>query len=380
MATDHIIVGGGVYGAGTAWELASRGEDVLLLEADEIASGASGGLGKRGVRANGRDPRELPLMALAYDMWPTLADELGVETGYERTGHLRLYERTTAGLWGGFETAPARAQVQSELGVETRVLSKERVAELEPHVSDDVVGALYCPNDGVADQTATTRGLARAAVELGATIREQTPVRGLELDGGEVTAVVTDDDRFEVGETVLLLSNTHVPELVESELDRSLPVWTTWPQVSTTEPMDDVPVNHLIGHDHRRLALKAIPGDRVMISGGWRGEWDETAQQGIALDDRIEGNAADARAVFPALRDVDVETADASRPESVSVDHVPILDTLPEATNAIVGTGWTGHGFAISLAVNRLLARWASEGHRPELLAPFSLDRFSNAA
>ncbi|WP_411967625.1 NAD(P)/FAD-dependent oxidoreductase [Haloferax sp. YSSS75] len=380
MATDHIIVGGGVYGAGTAWELASRGEDVLLLEADEIASGASGGLGKRGVRANGRDPRELPLMALAYDMWPTLADELGVETGYERTGHLRLYERTTAGLRGGFETAPARAQVQSELGVETRVLSKERVAELEPHVSDDVVGALYCPNDGVADQTATTRGLARTAVELGATIREQTPVRGLELDGGEVTAVVTDDDRFEVGETVLLLSNTHVPELVESELDRSLPVWTTWPQVSATEPMDDVPVNHLIGHDHRRLALKAIPGDRVMISGGWRGEWDETAQQGIALDDRIEGNAADARAVFPTLRDVDVETADASRPESVSVDHVPILDTLPEATNAIVGTGWTGHGFAISLAVNRLLARWASEGNRPELLAPFSLDRFSNAA
>ena len=380
MATDYIVVGGGVYGAGTAWELASMGKDVLLLEADEIASGASGGLGKRGVRANGRDPRELPLMALAYDLWPKLADELDVDTGYERTGHLRLYERTTAGLQGGFESAPARAQAQSELGVETAVLSKERVAELEPHASDDVVGALYCPNDGVADQTATTRGLARAAEELGATVREHTPVRGLELDDGTVTAVVTDDERFDVGEAVLLLSNTHVPELVASELDRSLPVWTMWPQVSATEPVDEVPVNHLIGHDHRRLALKAIPGNRVMISGGWRGEWNEATQQGTALEDRIEGNAADARAVFPVLRDADVETADASRPESVSVDHVPIIDTLPEATNAIVGTGWSGHGFAISLAVNRLLATWATEGRRPELLAPFSLDRFSNLA
>ena len=59
---DYIIVGGGIYGCTVAWQLAKRGADVLLLEANTIASGASGGLGERGVRANGRDLRELPLM------------------------------------------------------------------------------------------------------------------------------------------------------------------------------------------------------------------------------------------------------------------------------------------------------------------------------
>ncbi len=39
---DFVIVGGGVYGCGVAWELAKRGADVQLLEAKSVAGGASG--------------------------------------------------------------------------------------------------------------------------------------------------------------------------------------------------------------------------------------------------------------------------------------------------------------------------------------------------
>ena len=60
---DFVIVGGGIYGCSVAWEIARRGGKVLLLEANTIAAGASGGQGKRGVRANGRDLRELPLLS-----------------------------------------------------------------------------------------------------------------------------------------------------------------------------------------------------------------------------------------------------------------------------------------------------------------------------
>ena len=90
---DYVIVGGGIYGCTVAWELAKRGEEALLLEAKAIASGASGGLGERGVRANGRDLRELPLMRLAYDIWPVLHEHIGGFTGYRRLGHLHLIER-----------------------------------------------------------------------------------------------------------------------------------------------------------------------------------------------------------------------------------------------------------------------------------------------
>ena len=68
-ASEVVIIGGGIYGTSLACQLATAGKTVTLLEASEIASGASGGPGERGVRANGRDIRELPICALSQGLW-----------------------------------------------------------------------------------------------------------------------------------------------------------------------------------------------------------------------------------------------------------------------------------------------------------------------
>ena len=52
---ENLVIGGGVFGTGVALEIAKSGRGVRLLEKQKIASGASGGPGRRGVRANGRD-------------------------------------------------------------------------------------------------------------------------------------------------------------------------------------------------------------------------------------------------------------------------------------------------------------------------------------
>ena len=377
MTYDYVVVGGGVYGCATAWELARRGARVVVLEARTIASGASGGPGKRGVRACGRDPRELPLMRLAYELWPALADEIGAATGYERMGGLHLFEREPDGLDGGWTSAPARTWAQNQRGIATEIFERDVVRALEPDVSDAVRGALYCPNDGIADHTATTRGLAGAATRLGAEIREETPVVGLERAGDRVTAVVTaSGERIAVGEAVLLLTNTHAPSFLREALGVTLPVWPMLPQVLLTEPLDPMPVRHLIGHERRTLAIKPLPGGQVMISGGWRGRWDAQADRGEVIPAQVEGNMVEATAVYPALVGVRLAESDAARPESVCVDEIPIIDHVPGATNLIVGTGWSGHGFAISLAVAKLLADWATASERPEPLRPFAYDRF----
>ena len=50
---DFVVVGGGVYGTAITYELMERGATAVLLEGgDTLASRASGGPGKRGVRAN----------------------------------------------------------------------------------------------------------------------------------------------------------------------------------------------------------------------------------------------------------------------------------------------------------------------------------------
>ena len=369
---EYVIVGGGIYGCTVAWELAKRGADVLLLEAAQIASGASGGLGERGVRANGRDLRELPLMRLAYDIWPTLHNEIGGYTGYRRLGHLHLIEREN-----DLAAAAAQAWLQNQHGIESHLLGARELRELEPNLSENVIAAIYCPKDGVADHTATTRSMANAAREQGATIQENARVTGMARRGERVVSLSADIDgetvEIAVGEQLILLSNAHVGEFVAEHLDVQLPIWRMLPQVMALRADIPPPMTHLIGHAHRTLAIKPLPDGRVMVSGGWRGRWNETTGQGEPVAEQVEGNRLEAVAVYPALADVPVDEVYTDRAEMVCVDGIPIIDTLPGAENMLVGVGWSGHGWAISPAVGRLMAEWALSGERPELLAPFDL-------
>jgi sarcosine oxidase subunit beta len=369
---DFVVVGGGVYGAGVAWELARRGAEVLVLEARQVACGASGGLGERGVRANGRDVRELPLIHLAYELWPGLEEQIGAPTGYERTGHLYLIEQQQ-----DYDGAAVQAWMQEQQGIPTQLVPGEALREIEPYLSEQVIAALYCPKDGVADHTAITRGLAHAAQRLGAVVREQTQVVSLERQGDRVTAVLTaEQERIVVKRCLLLLANAQVPDILRSQYGVALPVWRILPQIVLTEPVIPMPVYHLIGHAHRRLAIKATPDDRVMISGGWRGQWNPRTGQGETRPDQVEGNVAEAVAVYPCLEGVAVAEAVADRPETQTLDGIPIIDLVPGTSNAFFATGWSGHGWAIAPAVCQLLAAWVYTGTAPALLRPFAYSRF----
>ncbi|GAA1075011.1 NAD(P)/FAD-dependent oxidoreductase [Nocardiopsis composta] len=377
MKHQFVIIGGGVHGCAAAWRLADAGEDVLLLEAGAIASGASGGFGRRGVRANRRDLRELPLMRAAYRIWPELDERLGAATGYERTGGMYLIEQETTGTRGGLIAAQAHAEVQTRLGVPTEAIGRDRVLELEPAVSPAVRGALYCPLDGTADHTATTRAFAEAARKRGATLLEDREVTAVERAGGRVTAVRTArGERFEVGTALLVLNNTGAPGLLRDGFGVDLPVWRILPQALQVAPAGGPPMAHLVGHDHRPLSVKPLPDGTVMVSGGWRGRWNAGLRRGETTEEAVRGNLRTAAEVYPDLAGAELLHAAAGSPESCSADEIPIVDLVPGTGNAWVGTGWTGHGFAIAPAVAESLTAWARTGTRPDDLAPFSLARF----
>ena len=372
MRAECVVVGGGIYGMATAWSLARRGADVLVLEAHEIAAGASGGLGKRGVRANGRDLRELSLMRLAYDLWPTLDVELGAATGFECTGHLQVYERHH-----DIGAAAVRARVQTAMGIPTVHLEGERVRDVEPGLAAKVLGALHAPRDGVADHEATTRAYAAAAARAGARIRTGADVVGLVRGGERVQGVVLGDgSTVEVGRALLLLNNAGMLDLVTRDLGCQLPVWNIFPQVVRSTPAPVAPFASYVGHLHRPVALKMIPGGSVMLSGGWRGRWNPETRRGETIPASVTGNWAEAVALFPAMADLAIAEAMADRAETTCLDLVPVIDRVPRASNVFLACGWSGHGWALAPALAPLVAGWVLGGSTPDLLRPFSLSRF----
>ena len=148
-------------------------------------------------------------------------------------------------------------------------------------------------------------------------------------------------------------------------------------QVLVTMPLERIPFRHLMGHVSRTVSLKAEGTDQIMISGGWRGSWDAETREGAALPDSISGNVAEAIAVVPALEGLEVAVADASHQESVSVDGVPIIDTVPGIDNLLFATGWCGHGWAIAPVIAERLSDWVQTGQRDAQLEPFALARFN---
>ncbi|WP_193187125.1 NAD(P)/FAD-dependent oxidoreductase [Nisaea sediminum] len=368
--SKHIIVGGGVYGAAVAWHLASRGESVELIEAGTIASGASGGPGRRGVRANGRDYREIPLMVRAREIWPVLHEALGTEPLYETTGQIQLFERE-------IDLAPteARAALQNRLGIESRVLSQDEVRELEPGVAPFIRGGLYCPGDGVAFHKSTTLAYAEKARDAGAVLREGVEAARLVAKNGKVTALATTDgEEIPVDGKLMLFCNAGVKELVAPWID--LPLWSRTFLVAVSEPLADNPVRHLVGHASRTLSLKREPDGRLMISGGRPGTWDFTTRRGTPIQREVDLNVADAVAVYPALEGLRIETADTDHLEAECIDHIPVIDSLPGNEHVLYAAGWTGHGWAIAPAVAELVRDWVLEGEKPGLLAPFAVSRF----
>ena len=271
-ASEVVIVGGGIYGTSLAYQLAQAGKSVTLLEAGELAGGASGGPGERGVRANGRDLRELPVCAIAQKLWGTYQEKFEGGVGFRRLGGLQIYDIP----YGHREhevlgRMAANAEAQSRLGTPSVVLTREQALAREPELASGVFGAIYCPNDGVGDHAYATQQFAKEAAKAGVTIRTSAKVveivhaksaaTGVKLASGEIVPV---------GDQLVIVANAGAEALLNPVMKPHEvgPIWNLIPQMHYVSNPLNKTVNHLLSHAHRRLAVKQLPDGVLMLSGG----------------------------------------------------------------------------------------------------------------
>jgi glycine/D-amino acid oxidase-like deaminating enzyme len=227
---DVVVIGGGIVGAATAYELAGRGLAVTLLEAEHLAFGATGrNLGY--VWVHTRKPgTELDLVMDTRRRLPTLAEELGSDFGLKANGGLIFYtdERQHAVMREFVERRTAD-------GVEMRLLDGDEARELVPLLPATVLGATYCPLDAQIDSPRYVRAFAKAAQRRGATVLEGTAARRIIVSDGRVRGVETDAGRIETGR-VVLAAGGWTPS-VAAGLGLDLPIHGMRLQVLQTEPM-----------------------------------------------------------------------------------------------------------------------------------------------
>ncbi len=189
---DVVIVGGGAVGVSAAYHLAAAGAGRVLLLEREVALGTgSTGRCAGGFRHQFSSRINVELSLASIPLITGFSETHGLPLDVVQDGYLFLVRDEAD--WARFGAAAA---MQRELGVDARLLDPAGAAELAPGVDlDGVIGATYCPDDGIADPSGLTQGYATAARRAGATIRTGVRVDRVEVSAGAVTGLATDAGR-----------------------------------------------------------------------------------------------------------------------------------------------------------------------------------------
>ncbi len=343
MAGRIVVAGAGAIGASVAYHLAELGaRSVVLCDAGEIASGATG-RAMGGVRQQFSTAAEVRLTQASIAFFRTLGEQLFRQVGY-------MFVATTR---EGLTRLRERAELQRSLGVPIEDCAAEEVRGLR---ADDVLGAVICREDGVADPPAVARELVRRAADRGVEVRERTDARTLDFD-------------------MLVVACGWQSADVASTYGVELPIRPLCRQLVEVGPLGGLPeflpmiVEEETGFHFRRR------DDYLRLA--WREPAPRWTTEQLVDERLIPEWRAQLAYRYPLAAEAPVDRAWAGLYDMTPDAH-PLLGAV--ADGVVVAAGFSGHGFMQSPAVGRAVAQLVL-GEEPDFdLAPYALGRFAGGA
>ena len=394
-AADVVVIGGGIAGTAAAYELAKKGHSVALLEKGHIA-GEQSSRNWGFCRQQHRDIRELPLVQRSIEMWNGLNAELGAETGFRRTGLVYVTTKKA-----DFEQWASWTERAREYQMHSRILTAAEAKAMTPGSSDDWIGGVHSPTDGRAEPSLATPAIAEAARKKGVTIHQDCAARGIETQGGKVSAVVTEKGTIRTsavlcagGVWTSMLCRHQGIDLPQAGVRSSSFITGPAPQVTDGGlAMPDVTLRRRLDGGYNvgisgRGLLEVTPQGLRYMKPFWRTfkkrRWGLTIRVGRSFFAGPEAMARwsnDSQSPFERIRSLDPP----AQPELVKFaakrlgelypqladvkiahtfgglidftpDWIPVISGVDKVPGLYISTGFSGHGFGIGPGAGRLAA------------------------
>lgn len=366
---DVIIIGGGIIGNSTAYYLAKKGCSVIVLEkSDYIGNGGSSRNGG-GVRQSGRDKRELPLaMYGVKNLWPTLSEELEMDVEYYQEGNIRLGKTD-----GHIKILDGLTEKAASLGLDVKMIGGSEAKEICPYLSDEVIGASWCPTDGHANPMLATLAYYRKARQLGVRFISGEEVIEIRKIKGKARQVVTLDNIYE-GETIILAAG-YDSRKIAATIGVDVPMTQALLEVLVTEAQPPMFYQMLGTAAADFYGHQSTHGSFVF--GGSSGFEDVNKDNGTPVTNSLTASCI-CRGImkyFPCLVDAKIVRTWAGWID-VCVDHVPVISHVKEVPGLILACAFSGHGFGISPTVGTLLSQMALGEETVLNISDFRYDRF----
>jgi sarcosine oxidase subunit beta len=364
-----IVIGGGVIGCSIAWHLARRGmRDVLVLERDAVGSGTTS-KAAGGIRAQFPTETEIRFSLESIRTFETFEEEFGVDPGYRKIGYLFLL--TSEADRRSFEP---RIALQRRLGVDVRLITPSDARELVPalHV-DDLVGAVWGRDDGIAGPSEVTQGFARRARELGARIIEGVEVIGIDVVDGRVSGVRTPDGPCAA--PVVVNAAGPLAARIAGLAGVDVPVLPRRRHIFFTEPFPDLPGPVPLTTDRGSGFYFRKEMEQVLLSPGDVEDVGDSPE--VAVDwSRVEETVHKALHRLPIIERARIAGGWAGLRPLTPDDHA-IIGPAPGVEGFFLAVGFGGHGFQHSPATGRVVAEWLLDGKSSTDLSLFDPARFA---
>jgi sarcosine oxidase subunit beta len=367
---DVVIIGGGSHGLATAYYLAKNHgiKDIAILERSYIGSGASG-RNTTIIRSNYRTPEGAAFYKQSVDLYEKLSGDLDFNLMFSQHGHLTLAHTDSS-----LRVMQERAQVNHLLGIDSRVVLRDEIAQLCPQLdlSDKptwpIIGALYHAPGGIIRHDAVVWGFARGADRQGVEIHQNTEVTGIEQEHGKVTAVQTNRGRVEAAVVVSAVAGWST--LVCDLAGVPLPITTHILQAFVTEPVKPF-LDTIIVSAQMHVYISQTDRGEFLIGAEIE---PYTTYKSAGTLSFLEDSSRHVLELFPQLERLKLLRTWTGLCD-LSPDYSPILGQT-ELENFHVSAGWGTYGFKAAPIVGTTIAELIATSRTPDLIAPFSLERF----
>jgi glycine/D-amino acid oxidase-like deaminating enzyme len=398
-ATSVAIIGGGIVGLMAALTLAERGIPVVVLEKGRLA-GEQSSRNLGWVRKTNRAAADMPLSLEADRLWDQLAQRVGGNVGYRRSGI--MFAARTADELAVYEDWHENV---GRIYTNSAIISATQIDALAPGGREKWAGAIYTPSDSCAEPTLAVSAIARAAMARGVRIVENCAARALITIGGRVSGVVT--EKGEISCDQVILAGGLWSRRFLANLGLHLPMLPLTISVLRTAPMDgptDIATgaadfsfrrDHTGGYTimHRAGLVAPLTLDSFLlapryvtsIKAYWKAmrielgqdmwidlrtarRWRDTdvtpfERTRTKNPDCHHGINAEAMrnlaAAWPAFAGASIARSWAGMID-MTPDSLPVIDNPDALPGLTIATGFSGHGFGSSPAAGQLAADLAT--------------------
>ena len=364
-----IIIGGGIIGLSTGWQLAKKGIEVEILEkgsAGRSASWAAAGMLAPQAEMGFEDIDLFYLCRKSLELYPKFLEELyndsGIKIELERTGCiLPAFDRDDA------ERIRRLYDFREKIGMPVVWLSGSEAREVEPFLSPRCTGAVWIEDDAQVNNRLMLDALKIAFVNCGGKLYEDHEVEKINITNGRIDGVNIHGINIKADSVIVAGGawSKQIPGIPKNLLP---PVRPVKGQIINLRLNDSCRITKVVRAPDVYLLPKS---DGRLILGASVEEmgYDVTPTAGEIFRLLERGWEA-----VPSIYDLPIESIDVGlRPGSR--DHMPIIGDS-DIDGLFFATGHYRNGILLTPVTAFELSRWISSGSSSETLNGFGISRF----